>query len=82
MESGLKGHESWLILLGVITIIDLTAPESHTLSEAAHRAMARHPELTALAIIVTAAHLMAGHHRHYSRVDPFKVVSLVRKLTT
>ena len=82
MDSGLRGHHGWLIVLGVITIIDLTAPEQETLSHAAQRAMTRRPLTTSGVVVLTAAHLIAGHHRHYSRVDPFKVVGLVRRFTT
>jgi len=80
----LKGHHSWLILAGVILLLDLTAPTDETLSDATRRAMTKNPFLTLAAVAVTSAHLTMGRQRHFRLVDPYRVIGLVRRarLTT
>lgn len=77
----LKGSQGWLVVAGVITIIDLLATKDETLSEAAHRALKKHPVAVLGLVGFTSAHLTLGFDRRWRKVDPFVLVGLARKWT-
>jgi hypothetical protein len=53
--TGLRG---WLALASVIVVIDATARPGETLSEAADRAIGRHPVLTVVGATLVWAHVI------------------------
>ncbi|MEV6219782.1 hypothetical protein [Nocardia sp. NPDC051833] len=61
------GH-LWLALAGVVTALEVIAPDGELLSEGVDRGMERHPLLVRAAIIMTAAHLLNWLPE---RLDPF-----------
>lgn len=77
----IKGEHSWLILFLVVAVLDLLARDQQTLSHATQRSMEKHPFFTTAVVVVTSVHLVFGHTRHYSRVDPFRAVGYLRKFT-
>lgn len=77
----LKGSHGWLVVALVVSVIDLLAVQDETLSDAAHRAIKRHPVIVGSLVGSTAAHLALGHHKHWHRVDPYCLVGWIRKWT-
>lgn len=81
MKSPLKGHHGWMILVGVIAAIDLTASENETLTDACARTVEKFPLLTTGAVLCTATHLIIGNHPTYHRIDPFRLIGYARHFT-
>ncbi len=67
-RSKIRAGHLWLVLAGVVTALEVVAPEGELLSEGVDRGLQRHPLLVRAAIIVTAAHLM---NLLPEKVDPF-----------
>ncbi len=57
-RSAIRAGHLWLALAGVVTALEIVAPEGELLSEGVDRGLERHPLLVRAAIIVTAAHLL------------------------
>lgn len=54
----MTGARGWLAVAGVIVVIDATARPGETLSEAADRAIGRHPVLTVVGATLVWAHVI------------------------
>lgn len=81
MRSPLKGWQGWLILAGIVGVIDLLADRNETLSDAAHRALHKHPVVVAAVVGLTSAHLTLGYDARWKKVDPFHAIGMIRKWT-
>jgi hypothetical protein len=77
----LSGTQAWGVLITGIVLIDLFAPEGHTLSEATYRARKSHPVLTYTAIGATVVHLCFGDHPSSALFDLFKIPARLLRAT-
>lgn len=75
----MKGWTGWALLVLIIALIDILAPENETLSEALWRAKKRYPAFVFWAVLATAVHLLAGDHPSMRRIDVFKLIGVSRK---
>ncbi|WP_218001213.1 DUF7427 family protein [Nocardia thailandica] len=67
-RSQIRAGHLWLTLAGVVTALEIIAPEGELLSEGVDRGLERHPLLVRAAILITAAHLL---NLLPERVDPY-----------
>lgn len=64
----IRSWHLWTALAGVVTALEIVAPEGELLSEGVDRGLERHPLLVRAAIVITAAHLL---NLLPERVDPY-----------
>ncbi|MFC4373359.1 hypothetical protein ACFO5K_04540 [Nocardia halotolerans] len=67
-RSRIRAGHLWLVLVGVVTVLEVIAPEGELLSEGVDRGLEEHPLLVRAAIIITALHLINGLPQ---QLDPF-----------
>lgn len=77
----MKGSHGWLVVAGVVVIIDLLARPQETLSDSAHRALRKNPVVVSSLVGLTAAHLTLGAHKYWQKIDPFVFVGQIRRWT-